>query len=268
MITQRTVGPLTYTGINRVASADAVDICSYLDWDSEFFGKRVARFNRSRLEASTISQALAWCAAHRIDCLYFLADPDDGETHRIADQNNFLEVDMRLTLARPITPRDQLPVLSMDSRVRLARESDLPLLRQFARTLHHDSRFYFDQRFERSKCDLLYETWIEKSCHDLAQTVFVSVVDGQAVGYIACRSGGQEAQIGLLGVAETHARTGLGKALVKRFLSWSAQQGVQRATVVTQARNTAAKNLYPSCGFLPVVLQRWYHRWFTNQIES
>jgi len=268
MITQRTPGRLTDTGITRVPLADAMELCTYLDWDSEFFGKRVARLNRSRLEGPTISETLAWCAAHRIDCLYFLADPDDGETRRNADKNSFLEVDMRLTLARTITPGDQLPVWSMDSRVRLARESDLPLLRQFARTLHHDSRFYFDQRFERSKCDLLYETWIEKSCRDLAQTVFVSEVDGQAVGYIACRSGGQEAHIGLLGVAETHARTGLGKALVKRFLSWSGQQGVQRVTVVTQARNTAAQNLYPSCGFLPAVLQRWYHRWFTNQIES
>jgi dTDP-4-amino-4,6-dideoxy-D-galactose acyltransferase len=264
MITQRTSGALTETDVNRVALPDAIAICTYLDWDSEFFGKRVARLNRSQLAGSDIPEVLAWCAAHRIDCLYFLTDADDAETRRVADQSNFLEVDMRLTLARPITQDDQLSVLPMDSRVRLARESDLRLLRGFARTLHRDSRFYFDQRFERPKCDLLYETWIEKSCRDRAQTVFVSEVDGQAVGYIACRSGAEETQIGLLGVSETHARTGLGKALVQRFLSWSAQQGAQRATVVTQARNTAAQNFYQNCGFLPASLQRWYHRWFVN----
>jgi dTDP-4-amino-4,6-dideoxy-D-galactose acyltransferase len=264
MITQRTSRPLTDTGVNRIALADALDICTYLGWDSKFFGKRVARLNHSRLEGSTVSEALAWCAAHRIDCLYFLADADHAETRRFADQNNFLEVDIRLTLARPITGEDQQSVWPIDSRVRLARESDLPLLRRFARTLHHDSRFYFDQRFERSKCDLLYETWIEKSCRDHAQTVFVCDVDGEAAGYIACRAGGEEAQIGLLGVAEMHARAGLGKALVRRFLSWSVQQGVQRATVVTQSRNTAGQNLYQSCGFLPAALQRWYHRWFVN----
>lgn len=264
MITQRTSRRLTETGADRVGLADAIDICTYLEWDSEFFGKRVARLNRSRLAGPDILEALAWCAAQRVDCLYFLADADHAETRRLADQNNFLEVDMRLTLARPITPDDQQSALPMDSRVRLARESDLPLLRGFARTLHHDSRFYFDQRFERSKCDLLYQTWIEKSCRDHSQTVFVSEVDGQAAGYIACRSNAEETQIGLLGVAETHARTGLGKALVQRFLSWSAQQGAQRATVVTQERNIAARNLYQNCGFLPATLQRWYHRWFTN----
>jgi dTDP-4-amino-4,6-dideoxy-D-galactose acyltransferase len=250
--------------VDRVALADTGDLCTYLNWDSEFFGKRVARLNRSCLEESSISEAFAWCADHRIDCLYFLADPDHDETRRIAEQNSFLEVDMRLTLERPITREDQASVLPIGSRVRLAREPDLPLLRGLAGTLHRDSRFYFDQGFERSKCDLLYETWIEKSCRDVAQAVFVSEVDGQAVGYIACRSSDQETQIGLLGVAEKHARAGLGKALVRRFLSWSYQQGAQRATVVTQARNTAAQNLYPHCGFLPVALQRWYHRWFTN----
>jgi dTDP-4-amino-4,6-dideoxy-D-galactose acyltransferase len=264
MITQRTSGALTETDVNRVALPDAMDLCTYLDWDSDFFGKRVARLNRSRLAGSDILEVLAWCATHRIDCLYFLADAEHAETRRIADQNNFLEVDMRLTLARPITPDDQQSALQMDSRVRLARESDLPLLRGFARTLHHDSRFYFDQRFERSKCDLLYETWIEKSCREHSQTVFVSEVDGKPAGYIACSSGTEETQIGLLGVAETRARTGLGKALVQRFLSWSAQQGAQRATVVTQARNAAAQNLYQNCGFLPATLQRWYHRWFTS----
>ena len=264
MITQRTSSLLGDTGISQVALADATDICTYLDWDSQFFGKRVARLNRSRFDEPTLSEALRWCADKRIDCLYFLADPDDGETRSVADQNSFLEVDMRLTLARPITPQDQESELSADSRVRLARESDLPRLRRLARTLHHDSRFYFDQRFERFKCDLLYETWIEKSCRDLAHAVFVPDVDGEAVGYITCGASGHETQIGLLGVAETHTRTGLGKALVQRFLSWSAQQGVQRATIVTQARNTAAQNLYQSCGFLPATLQRWYHRWFTN----
>jgi dTDP-4-amino-4,6-dideoxy-D-galactose acyltransferase len=260
MITQRTEPDVDRTGL-----ADATDICTYMDWDSEFFGKRVARLNRSLLKESSISEALAWCADRRIDCLYFLADPDDGETRRLAEQNNFLEVDMRLTLARPITQQDQRSELAMDSRVRLARESDLPRLCRLASTLHRDSRFYFDQRFERPKCDLLYETWIEKSCRDLAQAVFVGEVDSQAVGYITCGSIGQETQIGLLGVAETHTRTGLGRALVQRFLSWSAQQGVQRVTVVTQARNTAAQSLYRSCGFLPATLQRWYHRWFTNR---
>jgi dTDP-4-amino-4,6-dideoxy-D-galactose acyltransferase len=243
----------------------AREICTYLDWDSNFFGQRIARLNGSRLTGSNVTDVLAWCADQRIDCLYLLGDADDAETGRVAEQNSFLEVDVRLTLARPITQEDQPSGLPMDCRVRLAHESDLTILRQLVRTLHHESRFYFDQGFERAKCDLLYETWIEKSFEDPAQTVFVPEVDGQPVGYMACNAAGHESQIGLLGIAGSHARTGLGKALVQRFLLWSAQQGIRRATVVTQARNTAAQGLYQHCGFLPLFSQRWYHRWFTDR---
>jgi dTDP-4-amino-4,6-dideoxy-D-galactose acyltransferase len=247
------------------ASQDASDLCTYLDWDSDFFGKRVARLNHARLTMSRVSESLAWCARNKIDCLYLLADADDAETSRIANQNNFIEVDVRLTLARPITQEDRQSTLSSDPRIRVARESDLKALRGFARTLHRHTRFYFDQHFERGQCDLLYETWIEKSVHDVAQTVFVPEVEGQPVGYIACHSGDHTAQIGLLGVAAIHAGAGLGKALLGRFLSWSAQHGASRATVVTQGRNAAAQGVYQNCGFQLSSSQRWYHCWLADK---
>lgn len=251
--------------IRDSVAAATKNICTYLDWDSGFFGKRVGRLNRSRLTASDASEASEWCTSNRIDCLYFLADADDAETCHLAEQNNFTEVDVRLTLARPISPEDQPAMRAMDPRVRLARKSDLGMLRRCARTLHRDTRFYFDKEFDRAKCDLLYETWIENSFLDPFQTVFVPEVDGRTVGYLACHAHDREAQIGLLGVSGAHTGAGLGKALVRRFLSWSAEQQASRATVVTQARNIAAQGLYQSCGFLPSFSQRWYHRWLTNK---
>ena len=262
---RRTSATLADTSVNPVAPAARKNICTYLNWDSTFFGKRIARLNCSRLTASDASEASEWCTSNKIDCLYFLADADDAVTCHLAEQNNFTEVDVRLTLARPVSTEDQPAMQVMDPRVRLARESDLGMLRRCARTLHRDTRFYFDQRFERAKCDLLYETWIENSFLDSSQSVFVPEVDSQPVGYLACHSHDRKAQIGLLGVSEAHTGAGLGKALVRRFLSWSAEQQALRTTVVTQARNTAAQGLYQSCGFLPSSSQHWYHRWFTNK---
>ena len=241
----------------------ASDLCTYLEWDSGFFGKRIARLKQQRLDEAYIPELLVWCEQNQIDCLYLLADAHDAETARIAAQNHFREVDVRVTLERPIRPED-LSHHGLDSRVRLALPSDLPVLRQLARTLHRDSRFYFDRRFDRERCDSLYEAWIEQSFSDATQTVFVPVVGGQPVGYVACQAHGRETQIGLLGVAPTYAGVGLGKALVRAFLSRSAQQGAGRGTVVTQERNAAAQGLYRHCGFLPSSFQRWYHRWFPN----
>lgn len=264
MTGRRTSATLADTSVDTATLTVAKSICTYLDWDSGFFEKRIARLNRSRLTAPDASEASEWCTRNRIDCLYFLADADDGETGRLAEQDNFTKVDVRLTLAQPIPREDQRATRASDPRVRPARESDLDGMRRCARTLHRNTRFYCDQHFERAKCDLLYETWIQKSFEDPAQTVFVPEVDGQPVGYLACHLRGHEAQIGLLGVMETCTGTGLGKALVRRFLSWSAAQEVLCASVVTQERNLAAQGLYQCCGFLPSSSQHWYHRWFTK----
>ena len=240
-------------------------ICSYLEWDSQFFGKRIARLNRERLAEADVSLTQAWCAEREIDCLYFLADSTDAHTSHLAKQNGFVSVDLRVTFERAVGDQHRLSPEPADCRTRPASQRDTEVLRRLARRLHHDSRFYFDEHFERSKCDLLYETWMDKSLNSSDQAVFVAEVGGQAAGYVSCQTEGEESRIGLLGVAEANAGTGLGTALVKQFLAWSTAQGARRATVVTQGRNVAAQRLYQRCGFLTSSVQHWYHRWFLKE---
>ena len=235
-------------------------ICSYLGWDSQFFGKRIARLNRKRLPEADVSQMLMWCTERDIDCLYFLADSADARTSRLAEQNGFALVDLRVTFESEVGDEHRLSSGPADH-TRPACQQDAETLRRMAGLLHRDTRFYFDEHFERSKCDLLYETWIDKSLNSSDQTVFVAEAADQVAGYVSCQIDGEESRVGLLGVAEANARTGLGTALMKRFLAWSAEQGARRATVVTQGRNVAAQRLYQGCGFHTSSVQHWYHRW-------
>ena len=241
---------------------DHEPICTYLDWDSRFFERRIARVSGHRLDEARLSELVAWCKANRIDCLYFLADSDDAETSALAWRNAFLHTDVRLTFERTLA--GSTPVTAPGDNVRLARPGDLGVLRAIARTGHRDTRFYFDPHFERAKCDLLYETWIEKSFSGFAQAVLVAEVNGGAVGYITCSLQGVESQIGLVGVADKYQGMGLGKQLVEGFLAWSVEQGARRATVVTQGRNLRAQRLYQRMDFLTASFQLWYHRWFVN----
>ena len=243
------------------ASDTPESICTYLDWDSEFFARRIARANRTRLDPSVLNELLGWCATNRIECLYFLADFDDPQTTRLAETNGFLLVDLRMTLERTISETCDTPVSAV---VRLAREEDLGALRSIAQAGHRDTRFYFDRHFDRAKCDLFYETWIEKSVHGFAQAVFVAEVGRKPAGYITSHRRGDEAQIGLMGVAEGHRGTGLGSILVKHFLSLAEREGAKRATVVTQGRNVRAQRLYQRNSFVTASSQLWYHRWFTD----
>jgi dTDP-4-amino-4,6-dideoxy-D-galactose acyltransferase len=238
-------------------------ICTYLDWDSQFFGLRIARVNQHLVNENQMKLALEWCECNNIDCLYLLAEPNDARTMRLAEQRNFIQTDARMTLERPLR-ENLIATQAPMGVVRFAQEEDLTLLREIASTAHRDTRFYFDAHFDRHSCDLLYATWIEKSLQGFAEAVLVVEVNAQPVGYVTCHLRQQESQIGLLGVAKEQTGKGLGKSLVEGFLVWSVEHGSHRATVVTQARNIGALRLYQRCGFLPSSLQLWYHRWFSD----
>ena len=235
-------------------------ICTYRSWDSNFFGRRIAFANVNRLTEQAVQRVRKWCEDERIDCLYFLADSSHPETVMLAENAGFRLVDIRVTLERK---NDMLPSSNPSSGlIRPYREGDLPSLRNIARLSHRDSRFYYDNNFPQSRCDALYETWIDKSAHGFADIVLVAVVRGEAVGYISCQvppTG--EPQIGLFAVAE-HARgSGLGTYLIVEALRWFGQRGPARVTVVTQGRNVQGQRLYQRCGFVTRSVQLCYHYW-------
>lgn len=241
---------------------DPPPLCTYLEWDSAFFGRHIARLNPHHIDPTSLKEALKWCKSNQIDCLYFLADCDDVQTVRLVERDGFLLTDVRTTLERAISAPDA--ALSQEC-VRCAREEDMATLRSIAQMAHRDSRFYFDGHFEQWKCDLFYETWLEKSFHGFAEAVLVAEEKGQPAGYLTCDlPTPQKAQIGIIGVGHAYQGSGIGRKLVRQFLAWSAQQGVQHAMVVTQGRNVRAQRLYQRNGFVTTLVQLWFHRWFTD----
>jgi len=240
----------------------AGEICTYLEWDSNFFDRRIARLNHSRLDELVVAETLDWCAAHRIDCLYFLAESDHAPTPPLAEHNDFLLTDVRVTFEKAIASDEPF---KEDPVVRPATEEDIPALRKMASSTHRDTRFYFDEHFDRAKCDQLYATWIESSFRGFAQAVLVAEADQTPAAYLTCHLRGDEAQIGLVGVSTQQQGRGLGTKLVQQFLAWSRQHDARRATVVTQGRNLAAQRLYQRNGFVTASLQLWYHRWFPRE---
>src|SRR5512135_2662223 len=77
-----------------------VEFCQYLEWDSEFFQRRIARVIGNRLSQEMIDPIMNWCGFRNINCLYFLADSDDSTTIRLAEDNAFRFVDIRMTLEK------------------------------------------------------------------------------------------------------------------------------------------------------------------------
>lgn len=233
-------------------------VCELLPWDSSFFGVEIARLVPERLSGAVLAQALEWCAAHRIKCLYFLADPNDRQTIELAEAGGFHLVDIRVTLECGMADAEG----SESGGIRLYQPGDLDRLKAIARTSHTDSRFFFDAHFPVPRAQALFECWIERSCEGWAQAVFVAEVDGVAAGYTTCHLNPNGAgSIGLVGLAPEAQGRGLGRSLVRAAVAYLQRQQAARITVVTQGRNVRALRLYQRCGFRVESVRLWYHRW-------
>ena len=244
--------------------------CQFLEWDTAFFGCRIARVTSTRLTSEKIAKILEWSRRRRIDCLYFLADLTDPETISIAEENRFHLVDIRVTMLRDlpgvaedfIPPGDTVAV-----KVREWRQADLPRLCEIARGSHTDSRYFFDRNFPDSACRAFYEEWIRQSCAGYADRVLVAEVSGRPVGYVTCHrrprssSSPESGQIGLIGVDRDTRGRGVGRKLIHQALEWFRQENIERVSVVTQGRNIPAQRLYQSAGFRTHSVQAWYHKW-------
>jgi ribosomal protein S18 acetylase RimI-like enzyme len=239
--------------------------CELLDWDTEFFGCRIARATTRRVSRSSLSAIEGWSRENRIDCLYLLADPADRATLDAVHGGPFRLVDVRLTFERPLDSRVAATGVPAAGGIRPAEPSDLERLCSLARDLHTDSRFFFDPGFPVDRCRDLYETWMRRSLEGWADLVLTEEGDenGEPAGYVTCHAEMDGAgRIGLVGVAASARGRGTGRRLVESAVAWLQRQRPERVEVVTQARNIAAQRLYQRCGFLSRDVGFWYHRWF------
>ena len=231
--------------------------CQFLEWDSGFFGFRIANVMDPHLTRDRLEHIERWCAQERIRCLYLLAGGDDAETAELAGGHGFRFVDIRAEYECRLEVRqDPAP------EIRRAVPEDIPALAQIARNSHTQTRFYFDGQFPRDRCDALYSTWIEKSCRGYAKAVLVAECDGKPAGYITGNWNGQSGQIGLLAVADWARGRGLGRTLVRSALQLFRELDIRTVKVVTQGRNIQSQRLYAQCGFSIASVNIWYHRWF------
>ncbi len=232
-----------------------------LEWDSRFFGVRIASVAVHGMSEARWRETLAWCRAERIECIYLLSMHDDREQHARAEAAGALRVDERTTLsvAIPGEPPDE-----QDPEIRLACEADLPALRELAAASHTNSRFWKDPGFARERCAEMYSIWIERDLRELS-TVFVPGPPGEPRGYVTASCSSGRAMVGLLAVAPSARRQGLGKRLMLRAFEHVRPAGHRRMGFITQGPDNIALKLYQSLGSEVERLEVWHHLWFPGK---
>ena len=235
-----------------------------LAWDSRFFNLRIARVERDRLSGEELAEIERERAARELDCVYFLAAPEDSATLARVAAAGWRFVDVRTTLALELGPAPDRPEVDRETvGLRRAEDVDVAALRELAAGSHLDSRFYRDGRFPRPLCDRLFAEWIERSAEGLlADAVLVAGPRGALRGYVTVRASGEApADIGLLAVAPAARGQGLGGALLAGAIAWARERGEPRLEVVTQGANARAIRAYERAGFTTRRVGYWFHAW-------
>jgi dTDP-4-amino-4,6-dideoxy-D-galactose acyltransferase len=246
------------------------ELLQTLPWDTEFFGLKIGRVLRSRLDVGSLEAIGILAKQGGFRCLYFQAEPDDAETVSVAEEGGFHLVDVRIVLEHPFdgrpAPVPRYPVPG-DIQLRSPRPNDVPTLEQIAVEIGHTSRFCFDRHFPGDACPRLYRAWLHKAIAEDHDSVMVAHLPEGAVGLIACSlQANSVGEIQLAGVQSGRRGRGVGTALVQGALDWFRAQGVVRAEVTTQARNVPAQRLYQQMGFFTRRMTLYYHKWLGEEI--
>ena len=243
-------------------SQPGTKVCQFLDWDSDFFGYRIARYRGSRCLSTDVAAIRAECLADGIDCVYVLADVADTASISALQESRAYMADARVTFAADLGVGIRLDA-SPRHTVRPAIDADIPALASIAAVSHRDTRFYADRHFAAERCDRLYQVWIEKSCQGRADAVLVAEGSAhQPIGYVTCHGkGAASGHIGLIAVKEEARGGGAGSALLQAAIDWFVSNGVASVTVATQLRNVPALRFYGRAGLTISSVELWFHLW-------
>jgi len=233
----------------------------FLNWDSNFFSRRIARLTTNCLTQETAKKVVTWACEEQIDCLYYLADGKEMSSARAAEDNGFHFVDLRVTMVKDLK-KPEKPYIP-NRHIRRAVEEDLGILKAMSRNAFHLSRFRADDHFDQEKADEMYEIWIENDLRMKGHDVWVIDVEGHLASFTSVIVNDEgKAQLGLAGTVDAWRGKGLSLELQHFINEELRNRDIEEVEIATQGRNIPAQNLFQRSGYYVRSIDLWYHKWF------
>lgn len=224
-----------------------------LDWDSDFFGLRIAKVEVTTQKEVDSLQEQYTLLHNEFDLIYV-----------------FAQVPIVLTTGRPkLVDQKVIYTTSILSTC----SSDSHIIEYKQKTVSEDllnlalvsglfSRFRIDNDFPKNSYERLYTRWIEKSvAHQFASEVFCYMIDEIPRGLVTLRRDEISGNIGLVATDENKRGLGIGKAMLNYVKDYMFKCGCKNLSVATQLQNKAACNLYESVGFYKESITNIWHWW-------
>lgn len=232
----------------------------FLDWDSQFFGIKVANIPTSDLgppELATVIEALKideykmayWAAEQELSCT---------DAHNLGG----ILVDLKTTYRVDLQSIELVAGDVSTSVATYSGRQENSVLESLAIQAGEYSRFAVDPNFSEEKVSALYRVWMNNAIQGIGtKEILVIREKGEIAGMITLGEKEGSGHIGLLAVDQHFRGARLGGKLVRAAQVWFKNHDYHYCQVVTQGKNLAACALYEKCNFAMSSRRYFYHFW-------
>ena len=227
-----------------------------LEWDSVFFGKKIARIDIADLKknAALINTLIRESS---FDLIYCFVQPNEGSVDEIVSMlDGAIWVDGKVTYLKKAMQQDYASDYILS-----AKEMESALYDLAIQTGVY-SRFHTDKRFEPDHYVNLYKKWIENSVNrSIADEVALWRENESVEGMITIGEKNGRADIGLVGVDQRARGKGIATQLLRFAENFAYNKDFKELQVVTQQQNEPACRLYEKYGFELESVVNIFHIW-------
>ena len=226
----------------------------WLEWDSAFWERRVARVLPPTPARST---PLSSDLLHDCDLAYLLVEAGETELIGSAEAQGFRVVDIRCEVALDAPGTSPTPPTTA---IRPAADGELSDVAALAATSHLNTRFGSDSQLDRERVAHMYRLWIARDRERPGWALRVAARDGRVAGYVSHGPDGEgNGTLGLIAVHPEMRGIGIGRELLSSAVAAEHAAGRPTMRVVTQGASSAALAMYQAAGFKVARLSVWLH---------
>lgn len=244
------------------------------EWDSRFFGLKMATLYSYILDNSIVNQkSVEKCIGRTVEetreekvaCVFSRVGLETPAIIRAQEKVGFHIYDIGCKFRYQSSKAQNSRFNNLESLTEPS-ESDIWELIALSSQLFELDHYHQDSRIGKEAADSMYGIWIRNLYFDESCRVSVSKNFGRIDGFVSIREISQNRGtksrsyvIDLIGVSKENRGRGFGKGL----LAWALKQipPTSQVYVSTQLSNRAAVQLYLNAGFMPLSYYATMHLW-------
>lgn len=228
-----------------------------IEWDSAFFGKKIARLYAP--EAFT-NEAIFdnHCKTQAFEQVQACIKSDDKNNALSLGNLGFELVDSKLTMSCNITNTHYKP----DPDISISTEADIPQLLKICHgSFNHISRYNWKGFLSQDHISAFYDTWLVNGVrgkHD--DFCFHYQQNNKIVGFTTITARDKTVNIGIIAVAKESRGMGIADKLMDNVFAYATSHQLSSVTSVTQGKNTPTQHLYRKHGMEVSLSESWYYK--------